>query len=650
MPGASSVSIWIVGVLFVAGGFAAGYVVGGGGGAALVTDDEGSWLDRRTGSGSDASPVVTLERPRAPDEPRLESTLAAELEPVRRVIEELPPPTIPTGSGVIHGRVRSADGEPLAGVAIHLLPRREGDASRTRKPGEEATDLATAVRSAIDRARWRHLSKRSTTTTADGTYRLEGLADLAGSLSADLPGWKIQADDPRKRRNLRPDAEIDFTAKPVVRVSVTILLPDGAVPEVANLYLRQGHSMMHAPWHAKGAYAELEPGTWEITAHVSAPQSLKSDPKTVSVEAGKTPEPLRFQLATKGGIQGHVKFAPGEALSGGRVAVVRIPKGRKADASLLASSDKSTSLHSWGRGAPVFQFADLPPGRYLVGLCRTYNGAPVVFEEAEVTDESVDVVIQVPPLEREDYVIVAVVGPDGKPAPSASIRTGYQSKAGGSSSGAVSIARSDGTQWVIHQEGADEGAGDVTYWVEAEHPEYGKQRAEYKRTRATTAQIRFGRPASLELTVTGVAGSRYEGRVHAVLSVARRSFRQEGTVLDAEGRITFKGVQPGTYPVALSIGASRGQSEILRQDVEITSGTNRLTLDLPPLYDVVVEGATGGFWIRSTRKEHRFHKSVMGVSEGRATVDGLPAGEYEARSGRKRLTFRLPGASTVSFE
>jgi hypothetical protein len=648
MPAASSLTVWIAGAVFLAGGFAAGYVVGQGGDA--LDAEEPPELERLRTPRPATSPVRTLERQEhsAKEEAHLESTRAVELAPLRDLLDALPPIDAPRGSGVVTGSVQTPEGTGVAGVEITLHPS-QPDQGKRGYGWYDDEDLTVAAKHVIESLRWRRFARLQTVTGPDGAFRFDTVADLDHHADARREGWQIRPTDPRRSYQARPGATLDFIAHAVVRIPITIVMPDGSTPTTAMVMVAVNGGSSGTGWSAQRPYAELQPGTWEVTAQAGDAQQFKSEPQTVTVEAGVAPPPLRFELESTGGIRGKVEFAPGEVFQQGRVYLARIPKGQKPDPSRLATSEQSTHLQSWGGPSPTFTFSDLTPGRYLVGLGRTYQGAVTVTREVEVRHEVVEVVLEVPPLGREEYVVVSVLDPEGKPLAGAQLAVGRESGGSRSSSGATVIEREDGTRWVLHQEG--DADADTTWWVTAVHPQYGKRRVEYGRTRASAVDLRFDKPGTLEVTVTGLVGTRYEGRMRAGLT-GWRSF--PGDVLDGSGRVTLSGVQPGIYSLALNLGGDRGRgSQIHTEEVEIRSGENRLRIEVPPLYEVEVLGVQGRAYVRGTSNgpgRSRFSLNLNASADGRATIDGLPAGEYEVRSGRKRARFSVPGATTVRLE
>ena len=91
--------------------------------------------------------------------------------------------------------------------------------------------------------------------------------------------------------------------------------------------------------------------------------------------------------------------------------------------------------------------------------------------------------------------------------------------------------------------------------------------------------------------------------------------------------------------------------QIHREKTEVRAGANRLRIALPALHEIEVVGVAGQAWIQSRAREGpRYLRTFKGSADGRATIDGLPAGNYSVRCGSKSTNFTLPGATTVRLE
>jgi len=649
VTGVPRLTLWPLGALLLGGGFAAGYFVGAGGqGEAIETMPA---VDR-DGAPAEAPGALPLRTESAP-EPRLEGPNAAELEPLRRAIEALPPPEVPTGDGVIAGRVLTDDGAPLAGVRVAATPAMpEEMQAAARRDRRESPDLPTSVRDFVRRMRWSGLARREAVTDAEGTYRIEGLVQIGHSVQAGLEGWKIRPTG-RDPWAVQPGAEVDFQATRRCAVRIQVYLPNGTQPEQAMLSFQAGSSGTNREWRRAEPDVEVDPGSWSVSALIG--DALRSPSVEVTVEAGGTPPEVRLDLAARLGVKGRVTFEDDQRTSGARVRLARIPQGRDADPALLTTGARDESLHSFEDGPLSFSFLDLAPGRYLVGVSRAWQGLVVAWKEVEVSDSVVEVELEIPALEREEYVILRVLGPDGESLPKVDVKTGFRSKNSSSSGGSVVLDRPDGVRWVLHhQANVDAGAEDARLWIGVSARGYGYREVEYEPGTAPSLEVRFAAPAMLEVTITGLAGNRYEGRVTAGLHGSPRTDGWGGShgasEPDAQGRVTFGAVQPGPHVLVLSIrGDPFGGSVIAEKEIELSSGANSVRIAMPELYEVVLEGLTGTGWL-SRRGNDGFHRTVASTQDGRAVVDALPAGTYTARAGQKQATFTVPGATTVRLE
>jgi hypothetical protein len=521
--------------------------------------------------------------------------------------------------------------------------------------GDEEKDLTTVVHRFVDSVRWRRQAKSETRTGADGRYRLEGLLDVKHRLVAERPGWKFRS---QASWNATPGSTVDFVASPRTEVRFDVFLPDGSQPGRAMIRLRSGSSTAGQGWSRDHPDVDVAPGTYEVTATAGDSQEYQSQSVSLTVESGVPTPAVRLDLEGRPVIRGRVVFEDDQN-SEVRVRLARVPEGRKADPALLAP-DGATETSMFGGGpfgaAPgAFRFTDLTPGHYLLGVARSWRGAIVATTEVEVGHEPVDVEIRVPPLSRDEYAILRVTGPDRKPLTSLNVTTGYVSDHGASSGGSVVIDRPGGEKWVLHHEGGVSTAEGGKLWITVSHPAYGSKTVEYAPGAAPTFDVRFAEPGTLDVDVPGLAGGPYVGRVQATLMsggeerVSRGDRRTEKP--DEHGHLQFTGVQPGPYVVLLQMADRHGWGQDLaRKEVTASAGANRVAIPLPALYEVTLEGIQGHTWIQREEKGAVRMRTISNASEGRAILDGLPAGTYTAHSGGTSVTFTLPGATTVRIE
>jgi hypothetical protein len=359
---------------------------------------------------------------------------------------------------------------------------------------------------------------------------------------------------------------------------------------------------------------------------------------------------LAFRLEERPGIRGRVVFPEGERASDVGVRGLRLGPEQQADPALLATGDPNDAdVDEDG----TFSLTDLVPGRWLVGVVRGHRGGALDSQVVDVGKGVSVVELRVPALRPEEYVAVRAFGPDGSLLTDPRFGTGYASESAMSSGSSVVIERPDGSHWVLHHppNGTEP---DAKNWIEVTSAGHGTLRHEYPAGRGGSVDLRFAVPARVEVEVTGLRGTRYEGRIQVSLeypTTGRFGGGPAARPADDTGTFAVPSVQPGAFEVVLRLGSGRvsRSHDVNRQPVQVAPGLNRVTVALPELHAVTIEGAVGGAWLRRISAEGvRVHSAhLQAGADGRAVGDGLPAGEYEARSGSRRATFRLPGASVV---
>lgn len=258
-----------------------------------------------------ANPLGALPPPFLPEspEPRLdqpfpESDPAPEYPPVPR--GAAPPADAVSGRGVVTGRVRTADGDPLAGVVVRAdlsLPRRANQRITTGVPPEP--DVGEMIQRMADQERFRREVRREAVTGADGSYMLSGLAEQRYLIRAYLRGFTITPEEGGSRA-AGPGETCNFRAKRVAEFLAQVLLPDGTAPEVAWFHFESGGRRELRSWRPGDPVILLGPGTWR--ASVSAGTMREYELAGLSLTITEDEEGLfeTFQLRIRPGITGRV--------------------------------------------------------------------------------------------------------------------------------------------------------------------------------------------------------------------------------------------------------------------------------------------------------------------------------------------------------
>jgi hypothetical protein len=557
--------------------------------------------------------------------------------------------------------VLAEDGSPLADVLVRAIGRpksplrpREASASKV-----DERDLEEKVRDLVAEHLWMEATQRETRTDANGDYVLAGLADAIFSLAAHREGYEIQAVD--RSGGILPDSEVDFRAAPVVAVPVALILPDGGEPPRARVSFEGSGHKTSETWTPARSTLRVRPGTYRVEANVEEPVPMMDSVDGVALEVGGVASTVTLFLRARTGIRGRVIFPRDEEPESVLVLLQRLAPGREPDPErLLEMGTKSTAFRtkSW-----AFEFLDLDPGTYLLGAARQF-GAPIARTALVHIDAGlVEQDLVVAPLEPEDALVLYVLDPAGRPTTDVRVHIGFRSEKSASFGSAAVIPRGDGSFLVLHPpRGKKEAGAAARHFLRVTSERWGHAEAAYVPRETSEVTIRLTEPATLEATVLGLDGSGLDRRLTVMLQETERrrprpmilsSGTTEATP-NSEGRVLLGPVQPGSYDVDLRVD----KKTIAAVPVTLLPGKNKISVDLPPLYRlvVIVEAADPGRPVSLRWIDPRGGKATEDREldeHRRATFEHLPAGEYwiSLRGGRRLSQMRtfLPGPEVVTF-
>jgi hypothetical protein len=603
-----------------------------------------------------ATPVRRSEPRRAPSEPDFV------LPPAEGV--ELPAPG--EASGTIQGKVRSEGGTPLAGVLVRAVgsrPRPPGEGRARRDPLEEP-DVSEQVRELLTAHRWREATRREARTDASGRYALGDLSDTSYSLVAGLEGYELEPVG--RSTGVEPGQRVDFVAWKVVPVPLLVLLPDGATAGGATVeFETEGRGSTPSYWTPQHPAVPVRPGPNRVTASLQGPPEMRSPKETVVVEDGIEPPLVTLRLEGRTGIRGRVVFPEEEEPERAVVYLLRLLAAASGDAdSLRRDGAKIWVRRGWNF---AFEQKDIPAGTYLLAAAWDDSLPIAVTETVEVEAAIVERMLEFPPLDPNDFVLLRVLDPKGRLLRDVQIRTGFRGPKGSSSGNATTIAKEDGTFLVMHHPPREEGVVEGVQWIQARSPLYGEEVAEYVRGRVGEVTIAFEEPALLHASVAGYAGSGHEGSLR--LQLRKRSsggpggwspfYEGDRRGLDEDGRQTFGPMQPGPYELVLGIRDEGNRYRPIEvAPTNLAPGENRVTVSVPPLYrlTVLVEESRPGSQIQIEPRSYGrggWNARERVGADGRATFQRLLAGDYRLSllgSGKAaRMSISLPGPEHVVF-
>jgi len=110
--------------------------------------------------------------------------------------------------------------------------------------------------------------------------------------------------------------KIDFLARPLARLPLSVFLPDGTVPQRAQIqWRRDGEDVppqKHlASWSLQRRILDLRPGTYVLRATCGELEELRSVEVSVLAKPGSSNEEIVLRLEKRLGITGRVLFPKG---------------------------------------------------------------------------------------------------------------------------------------------------------------------------------------------------------------------------------------------------------------------------------------------------------------------------------------------------
>jgi hypothetical protein len=577
---------------------------------------------------------------------------------------------LPRGDGEITGSVRDKGGVGVSGVTVRaaVTSARGGEATRSRL-GRAMGDrpLETEIQNAVDGWQKKKSNTIETRTDGEGNYRFSELGAGPWTVSAEADGYAIEARS--TAANIPPGAKVNFEAQAVTRVPLTVLLPDGRGARRVNIEVKEagGNGMSFDLWTAEEPTVTVVPGIYQVRAILVAAQKTPNDypleavsPK-VRLDArtkGDGP-PLELKLEPRHGIRGRVLLGDGVKIQQGCVALQQAPAGREPDLTTLSNNDRKEWFHS---GSNQFEFLDLAPGTYVIGMMAGWQGAVLSHAVVKVESGVVEQDLTLDTIEGGTFLDVTLKGPNDEPL--ACQNFGYTIRNGGGTS----------TSWV---QGIEQGPGryliapegEIKEWLEdssgtrklslsAQTDTYGSKEVEVPHgTREIVFQ--FKESAMLDVVVVGYVGSGFEGSLEVDLERVgvERNFYSNESNLQGDGTAKFGPVEVGDYELKLlSFGENRwDRKSVATQKLSLVAGPNRATIAVPALYTVIVTVAGD-----QQPAEHEW-LSIQGndnwdnarLVNGRAEFKNLAPGEYTVQcqvSGKHaRATFNVPDQLQVTL-
>ncbi|MCB9881549.1 MAG: hypothetical protein H6834_07150 [Planctomycetes bacterium] len=599
---------------------------------------------QRSGEVTDRSTfqAAPLHEPRADTGGQVSRTVD---DPLQTFLRSLPRPDELSGDGRITGTIHTSDGQPVPDVTITATPR-------SSPPGSSLGDdsLATYVQSMAHGEAWRRANRRVTTSDHAGRFTIDNIDDST-QFRVDLvhEGYRFDSRERNTRLfSVRAGRQLDIVAEPVASVTFDVRMPDGSQATSANLAFGSTNSTTNRSWRPASADITMTPGTYSV--HATGEEGrLASAQKAVTI--GESQPAVTLQLEPVPLIIGSVQGDT--ASSSYRVHLHPLSESATQSPEVVRDRGDVTWVHEHDGFA--FRFKNKPGGRY--GLLVT-NNDQIVSDLATIDFDGtfLEIVLEVRPPRREDFVSVLVLDPEGRPIRDASISPGVRSERGQSSGGGIRIPKPDGHIWVSHH-ALDGREGEVTYFVRVEC-HLGQREAAYVRTPASEVTVRFEQPASLEVMITGITDPALLSQLTVSVAEETDGNHHVGGGESPQGAMTVvAGLQPGPHVVILSLRADRHRTmELARQPIVLASGKNVTTIAAPALHRVGItfeDHEPGSRVHLRADRDRGWSSSWEGTLDANRHVsfDLVPPGRYRvSSSGSGEMEFEVSGSIEVTFQ
>ncbi len=583
----------------------------------------------------------------------------------------------PAGDGAINGRVTDIDGKGLPGVAVRASAesdREEASPSRRGKGLEPVRTLEEELANARTNYFKRTRGIVETLTDENGQYVLKGVSPGNSVISAARDGYVLE---PQGSNWVRAGGTVDFTATGVALLPVEVLLPNGSAATRVNLTIQSNRSGSTELWTRESPGVVTKPGSCKLRAELVAAQlsangvadEAASQWQSVDVPADHA-EKVTLKLETRSGIRGRLLPHPELAMSQS-IPIQRIALAAGADYDPTKSKDGETAT-SWASPNSKFEFLDLKPGRYaIVAASRYGSGSALVYEVVEVAAGITNLTLDLSKADTSKFILATVSDTAGRLVRDVNFSAMLKDSNNSSSGGDLlwGMSRRDGKYWLSpSNEAADFLAGrranatlDLTVSTEATGPKTVPVAPGTK-----TLDIKFGKPASLDVTVSNYVGSGFEGRINVSLRRDKdsRSYGASGGMFGKgnvatadQGKFKIGPVEPGEYTLRMS-GSTKNSDyyenlTLVEQPIALAEGTNQTTLAIPQLARLTVTVAgvkEGSIQLDNLSKSGRRGGEL---ANGQAVIDGLLAGEYRVTYNDGNLiaeaTIHVPDTANVEL-
>ena len=221
------------------------------------------------------------------------------------------------------------------------------------------------------------------------------------------------------------------------------------------------------------------------------------------------------------------------------------------------------------------------------------------------------------------------------------------------------MRRPDGSLLVLHDSNRRGEQGTI-HFVTAVSERYGSKQAQYRIGERNEVEIRYGEPATLELSLAGYDHARHEDvlRIELIPDAARDAFllSEIEATPGPDGRATLGPVEAGSTELLIRAKVGRWHNLIaVRKRIELAPGPNPVSIGMPKLYTLSVDADSlspkAELTLYSLDKGRGYLASATADAEGRLRFPNLVPGHYELQhsDGASTMTVTLRGSAEVTW-
>jgi hypothetical protein len=564
---------------------------------------------------SAAATPRTEPTPVAPTKPPLPALLPVESQKLADLLlKAVDLRTVPTGDGVITGRVLNLDGEPLKDVQVAAVA--DYSAPDDPEPVRPAllADLPIEETAAhrITSEAYRRASRRTAATGEKGLFRIEKLGQSKYTVTATLKGFDLRWRGKREAQAW-PGEIVNFEAIRTSSVLLDVLKPDAAPAIGARLRIwsdagdKTGRTEV---WNHETRELLLEPGHHTLMALYGAHTEMMSQTVVLEIESGRDPPTAQLQLIDRPGLAVIPEFGDPtqwKMLRSISISYLGKPAEQPTGGYQKLATQKTTSDEIRDG---QFIFVDMLPGEYTLeawgasGMLGSGSARVAVSGLTPVT-------FRIPQL-RAGFVAVRPVSPDNKPLSNVRYETCWVSKYYKRSDSypvGEPAETADGTFLIPHSDAATirRESSDAEFFIRATCDEYGTVDAYFNPPATSILIIQFSDAPRLRvfvrlpsITERAASGSMlYELSDIAVHVGAldelktTKQFRRAGKdgALDPYGMKLFTLPRTGIKEISILARIAPDVWVVVKQQefTVRTAGITDVWINSPPLYSMTVK-------------------------------------------------------------